>query len=225
MAGAHLVQMNEKVNKLGLMRYDAMIAAIEECYSVDEVKEIRDRARALEVYAAQALNLGAERHAAQIRIRAERRTGEILKEMKESGERKTAAAGRPKASEAPTLLQPSLADLGISRDQSSQWQRLAEIPKEKFEEALQIPGVDIAEKKRFYVPTTEGVLQAAGAVKRPPIPPIDRAALMVYGRIHGFEEVLNQPGSNFYAKLHDFQQEELKGLIPKVIVWLQEMIA
>ena len=50
------------------------------------MKEIRDKARALEVYAAQALNRDAERKAAEIRVRAERKTGELLKQTKESGE-------------------------------------------------------------------------------------------------------------------------------------------
>jgi hypothetical protein len=57
--------------ELGLQKYDAMCHAIAECFSVDEAKELRDKARALEVYAAQAMNTEAERKAAEIRIRAE----------------------------------------------------------------------------------------------------------------------------------------------------------
>jgi hypothetical protein len=50
---------------------------------VDGAKEIRDRARAVEVYAKQAQNREAERKAAEIRIRTERRAGQLLKEMKQ----------------------------------------------------------------------------------------------------------------------------------------------
>lgn len=53
--------------------------------------------------------------------------------------------GRPNK----TSSDPTLSDLGISRDQSSKWQKLAEIPKEEFEAMLARP-----EK-----PTTEGMLR------------------------------------------------------------------
>ncbi|HMF63000.1 MAG TPA: hypothetical protein VK608_02845, partial [Edaphobacter sp.] len=66
----------DRVNamNLGLVKYDAMVLAIEACERIDEVKSIIDKARALEVYAAQAMNTEAEAKAARIRIRAERKT-------------------------------------------------------------------------------------------------------------------------------------------------------
>lgn len=54
-----------------LVRYDAMCRAIESAYAVDEVKDIRDQAIALETYARQAHNVEAERKACEIRLRAE----------------------------------------------------------------------------------------------------------------------------------------------------------
>ena len=76
-----------------LVRYDAMCRAIQSCEKIDEVKEIRDKAIALEVYAAQALNKEAERSARMIRIRAERRAGQMLKEGKRKGQ--ILKTGRP----------------------------------------------------------------------------------------------------------------------------------
>lgn len=64
-----------------LVKYEAMVLAINECHNVDEVKDIRDKARALEMYARQAKNTDAERKAADVRLRAERRTGELLRDM------------------------------------------------------------------------------------------------------------------------------------------------
>jgi hypothetical protein len=64
-----------------LIRYDAMCQAIADAYEVDEVKDIRDKARAFEIYAQQARNVEAERRACEIRLRAERRCGQLLRQM------------------------------------------------------------------------------------------------------------------------------------------------
>jgi hypothetical protein len=85
------------VNSTGptaLARYDAMCAAIAECAKVDEIKDIRDRAKALEEYNRQAQNHEAERQAAEIRLRAERRAGELLAEMSRAKAR--SKGGRPR---------------------------------------------------------------------------------------------------------------------------------
>jgi len=65
----------------GLAIYERMCTAIAECARVDEAKDIRDKALALEAYYRQARNLDAEREAANVRLRAERRVGELLKEL------------------------------------------------------------------------------------------------------------------------------------------------
>ncbi len=56
-----------------LARYDAMCRAIDEAYQFDEVKDIRDKALAIEVYSRQAKNIYAEKRACEIRLRAERK--------------------------------------------------------------------------------------------------------------------------------------------------------
>jgi hypothetical protein len=123
-----------------LVRYDAMCRAIAAAYKVDEVKDIRDKARAIEMYARQAQNTEAERQAIEIRLRAERKCGEML-----SGEIDRAPRGRPtKMSDDATL-----SDLHISRDQSSQWQRLAAIPAEQFEADVTDP---------MWRPSTAGLI-------------------------------------------------------------------
>ncbi len=68
----------------------------------------------------------------EIKVRAERRAGEMLREMEKAEQRRTAAKGRPKASTNGDAS-PTLKKLGVTRDQSSDWQRLTEIPEPEFE--------------------------------------------------------------------------------------------
>lgn len=64
---------------VALARYDAAIRALADAKSVDEAKDIRDKAEAMRAYARQANNKQLEVDAAEIRLRAERRLGELLR--------------------------------------------------------------------------------------------------------------------------------------------------
>ena len=70
--------------------------------------------------------------AAELRIRAERRMGEALRETelaKGGGDQKSDhRSSRPTSDRL-----PSLSEIGISKDQSSRFQRLADIPDPVFE--------------------------------------------------------------------------------------------
>jgi len=121
-----------------LVRYDAARKALAEARRVDEVKDIRDKALVLEAYAKQANDRDLLRWVNEIRLRAERRTGELLREMeKAKGARGTAGPGRGnKTASTANDAVLKLKDLGVSRDQSSQWQRLAALPQAEFERRL-----------------------------------------------------------------------------------------
>ena len=125
-----------------LIRYDAARKAIAAAHRVDEAKKIRDKAEAVRTYAKLAGDLDMQNMAAEIRIRAERRAGQLLLDMEKNPGRR--GAGRPRkdgtrvtSSTDTTAKAPKLEDIGVTKDQSSKWQRLALLVDEAtFERAL-----------------------------------------------------------------------------------------
>jgi hypothetical protein len=76
-----------------LIKYEAACLALAESHRVDEVKNIHDKTEAMRVYAIQAKNVDLEVMASEIRLRGERRLGELLIEAKQAGR---LSRGQPK---------------------------------------------------------------------------------------------------------------------------------
>jgi hypothetical protein len=106
-----------------LIKYDAACRAIAEAKSIDEVQEIGNRAEAVRAYARQARNRSLELDAMEIRLRAERRLGEVLIALRKE---KTFKLGRPRIIE----------DLGLNGNLASGAQRLALVQPKEFEHAI-----------------------------------------------------------------------------------------
>jgi hypothetical protein len=103
---------------------DQAILVLAQAKSLDEVKAIRDKAEAARNYVKAAkLGLEHQNRAAEIKIRAERKAGMMLRSLRlRGGDRKS------KRHDAPLKLQ----DLGICRDQSKRWQSIARVSEADF---------------------------------------------------------------------------------------------
>lgn len=102
-----------------LVKYDAACRALADAKTQDEVKDIRDKAEAMRAYARQAKNRQLEIDAAEIRMRAERRLGELIRAQKDTvGLHEGGRPSKTGSSMAP-VLRPTLADAGIDKKLSS----------------------------------------------------------------------------------------------------------
>ncbi|WP_018265532.1 MT-A70 family methyltransferase [Methylosinus sp. LW4] len=120
---------------IALTLYDEARRALDAAWRVDEVMPIRDRAAAVLAAARIARDEQLVRQATEIRLRAERKAGELLREMAINGERDRGAGGDRK-SRSPDATVKTLDEIGVTKSQSSRWQKLADMRTEDFEAKL-----------------------------------------------------------------------------------------
>ena len=200
------------MNQPKLVRYDAMCRAIDAAYKVDEVKDIHDKAVALEIYARQAHNTEAEMQACEIRLRAERKAGALSRELEKS------KGGRPPEKTRGTAHQVStkaeqLHAAGISRDQAKQWEKLAAVPDDLFEKQL---------ADRTQRSTTEGIIKAAA---KPKVTPVSKEALWLWGRLRDFErdKVFDKDPNEMLETMTPEMKDDVHVLAPRVVAWLKRI--
>ena len=123
---------------LALSRYDVACRAVAEAKAVDDIVEIVGQANAVHAYARQAKNRQMEIDAAEIRIRAERRLGELMAAQKASIG--PAPAGRRPVkiglNQNPLTKPPSLTEAGIDKNLAHRARTYAAVPTERFEQLL-----------------------------------------------------------------------------------------
>ncbi|MFW6112584.1 MAG: MT-A70 family methyltransferase [Chloroflexota bacterium] len=177
-----------------LVHFDTARQQLALAKSVDEVKQIRDQAEALKAYISQqGASLEMQNEAAEIKLRAERKAGEMLAERE----------NHPPGPESKDRLHdvtypPALEDLLITKMQSHRWQLEASLPDDKFEEWV----TDIKSKNGEL--TSAGLRNLAVRHQYPddaPSPPLPEGEFDV---IHGdppwqYENIVPKSGP---AKLH-----------------------
>ena len=202
-----------------LAKYDAMVSAIAECARVDEVKDIRDKAVALEAYYRQAKNTEAEVEAANVRLRAERRAGELLKELartepEEKG-RRAHASTSALVTNSPSPYAAALESNGMSRQTAHRFQALANVPQETFERALNGP----------ERPSARRIIAEVAAPK----PKVSDDALWLWGVLRDFERGdhldLEVECSDVLASMTDAMRADVRRIVPTVINYLERLEA
>ena len=113
-----------------LVKYEAACQALAEAHDVDEVKPIMDKAAALQLYGKQANDPRLESMAAEIKLRAYRRIGEISAALDKSGGGANPQATLPTGG---TSKADALKDAGISRSTANRCEQVAKIPEAEFE--------------------------------------------------------------------------------------------
>lgn len=130
-----------------LIKYHAARHALAVAKQVDEVKDIRDKAEAMRAYAMIAQDDAMIADATEIKLRAERRLGQMIAEQKAAGGLSTGTRGQLAGkSESGEVLAvdppdrqksaPTLAQAGISKDLSSRAQNIAAVPEDEFEREI-----------------------------------------------------------------------------------------
>jgi len=136
--------------------YTAAQKALAECSRVDECKDWSDKAQALASYARQAKDSTLHNLALRIQSRAQRRMGELLKQIPRGDEatRYGQAGALP-----PVTRGQAAADAGLSEHQRKTAQRIASIPAPDFEAAVE-----------SSKPPSITELAIRGTVTKPPVP-------------------------------------------------------
>lgn len=151
-----------------LVKYDAACRAISECRRVDEVKDWIDKTAAIEAYGRMSRNVEIENDYAEVKLRAIRKLGELLIDVeKNTGSRGIGSAVQPPDR---TIAVPTLANMGVSKNQSSQAQAIARIPAAQFEQTLS----EHREDQKKVTATTMAKLNKQAADIPAPLPDENR---------------------------------------------------
>lgn len=195
-----------------LVKYEAAKQAISEYKTIDEVKDFRNKALAIEAYAKQANDLDLERDAAIARVRAERKCGELLSETEKAKGQLKQGNSLPQSQPTTTGDKPkTLAEMGVTKDQSSKWQQLARVPDKEFEEAVNLPGA---------IPNTSQLLKREEKEQ----PRMDSQALWLWGRLVDMERdrLFEKPVSFYLNEMTDAMRGDSESSILKLRRWINE---
>ena len=160
-AGAFLFIGEEMNNETNLVKLDRIRRELMLCKTIDDAKDIRDKAEAMRNYAKQRdYSLESQNHCAEIKLRAERKIGEFSKELPKAN-----PGVKPKTIKSQDVTQYKtevLKEAGLNRMQAHRFEAIAELPEETFEKHIQ----ETKDAKEEL--TTSSVLKVAKDIKNMP---------------------------------------------------------
>jgi hypothetical protein len=172
--------------------------------SVDELKDYLDKAKSIEEYARRANDYELEINAGRARVRAERRCGELLKEMDRKPGARTDLTSPDNAERSVYAI--ALENAKLSTQQSSKYQQLANVPEKEFEDAISTEN---------SIPSAHGLLKSREETKR-----IDQDCLYLWGRLVDIEKRLF--GRNINALLDEMtpaMKKDSERILPLLRDW------
>jgi hypothetical protein len=198
-----------------------------ECQDLSSVVDIRGEAEVLRIYAkARNLGLRLQNRAARIKIHAERRLGQALRELRLRG------GDRRSNSHAESL---KLIHLGIGRNESSRWQKEASVPEAVFSsycDAQDARGEEISTSSfirhicRLYEPSTPSVrkpnkLRASrfchvGSEQQPPVVPHVCDYDELFGHLDTLERMFNTVCERMASQLEPIERREIPRYIQRI---------
>ena len=128
----------------------------------------------------------------------------------------TEAEGATRSNDTTASPAQTLTEVGITKDQSSQWQKLAAVPEAEFEEQLANP---------VALPTAAHIIAAHEAKTFPqpvPGPQVDDAALWLWGRLKDFQRMglLDRDPNEVCETMILHMKGTTRELAPVVATWL-----
>jgi hypothetical protein len=133
--GYVIMSFDGAMSEIQLVKYTAAKQALAEAHSVDEVREVLNQTRAMELYAVIADDIELSRQATEIWLRAEKRLGEMMAEQKTTV---GMAKGGEHYHQEPTGVDrtpvvPTLEDAGIDKNLAKRARKAAAMSEEKYE--------------------------------------------------------------------------------------------
>lgn len=182
--------------------------------NVDEVREVADKAKAVALYLRSVeASIESQNDAAEIRLRAERRLGEISQEIEEDGRGR-----KPKVkAAAPAVITKGakLAELGLKERDARRYEQLAKIPEVKFDELIEetrSKGERLTSSAPLKLVRQDAKAKKAAELRSKPIPQAD-------GR---FDVIVIDPPWFYEKRAEDITQ---RGQIPYPPMTQDELLA